>query len=90
MKNFNKNLNIAFVGGLVGMAIMTWISPKAINLLFTPPVSFGVNCEPAGKYAMEKLILCQSAGLVIGIILTFWLKSKVFPGKNPETTKTQQ
>lgn len=82
MKNFHKNLNFAFAGGLFGLALMTWIAPKSIGLVLTPPVSFGVNCEPAASYSMQKLILFQAIGLVLGILLTFWLKYKFFSPKN--------
>lgn len=87
MKNFNKNLNIAFIGGLLGMAFMTWISPKAIQMAFTAPISFGVNCEPVGKWSMQKLIICQIVGLFVGIILTFWVKAKLMAPKNDSAEK---
>jgi len=83
MKNFHKNLNIAFVGGIVGLALLTWLGPKIIGLVLTPPVSFGVNCEPAATYSMQKLILCQLAGLVVGVLLTFFVRYKLFSGKTP-------
>ncbi len=81
MKNFHKNLNIAFVGGLVGLAVMTWLGPKMIGVLLTPPVSFGVNCEPATQYSMQKLILAQIVGLVLGVLLTLFIRYKIFGGK---------
>ena len=88
MKNFHKNLNIAFVGGLIGTVIMTILGPKLIGLMLTPPVSFGVNCEPATAYSMQKLILAQIVGLVLGVILTFWVKSKIMsPKENASATK---
>lgn len=81
MKNFQKNLNIAFIGGLIGTVLFTYLGPKFIGLVLTPPVSFGVNCEPAAAYSMQKLILCQIIGLVLGIILTFTVRYKFFGGK---------
>jgi hypothetical protein len=82
MKNFNKNLNIAFIGGLVGAVIMTILGPKIIGVILTPPVSFGVNCEPATIYSMQKLIIAQIVGLVLGVLITFFLRYKLFGGKN--------
>ena len=81
MKNFHKNLNIALVGGIMGLAIMTWLGPKMIGVLLTPPVSFGVNCEPATAYSMQKLIIAQLIGLVLGVIITFWVRSKLIGNK---------
>lgn len=81
MKNFHKNMNIAFIGGFAGLAIMTWMGPKMIGLVLTPPVSFGVNCEPATNYSMQKLIIAQIVGLVLGVILTFFIRYKLFGAK---------
>ncbi len=86
MKNFHKNLNIAFIGGLLGAVLMTYIGPSLIGMLLTPPVSFGINCEPATVYAMKKLILCQVIGLAIGVVITFWLKQKFF-SKNQQNNQ---
>lgn len=88
MKNFHKNLNIAFVGGLVGLALLTWMGPKIIGLVLTPPVSFGVNCEPAAAYSMQKLIICQIVGLVLGVLLTFFIRYKLFGGKTQPPAQT--
>ncbi len=83
MKNFNKNLNIAFSGGLLGAILMTFLGPKMIGVLLTPPVSFGVNCEPATMYSMQKLIIAQVTGIVLGVIVTFFIRYKLFGGKKP-------
>lgn len=87
MKNFHKNLNIAFIGGLLGAVAMTMLGPKIIGVLVTPPVSFGVNCEPATVYSMQKLILGQIIGLVLGVILTFFIRYKLFGGKKTTDAK---
>lgn len=81
MKNFHKNLNIAFVGGLVGTVLMTLAGPWIVRQLVIAPVSFGVNCEPDVIYSMQKLITCQIVGLVLGILLTFFLRYKLFGNK---------
>lgn len=81
MKNFHKNLNIAFIGGLVGTVLMTLAGPWIVRQLVIAPVSFGVNCEPDIIYSMQKLIICQIVGLVLGIIITFFLRYKLFGGK---------
>jgi tetrahydromethanopterin S-methyltransferase subunit C len=84
MKNFHRTLNIALIGGVVGIGIMTWLGPKMIGLVLTPPVSFGVNCEPAAAYSMQKLIIAQIVGLVVGALLTLLIRYKLFGGKrNP-------
>lgn len=76
MKAFSKNLNFILIGALIGAIVMTWIGPKFIGLILTPPVSFGVNCEPAASYSMQKLIVAQIAGLIIGVLLTLAIKYK--------------
>lgn len=81
MKNFHKNLNFALTGGLIGIAIMTLLAPRMIGMILTPPVSFGVNCEPAAAYSMSKLILFQIVGLLLGAVLTLFLRYKIFGGK---------
>ena len=88
MKNFHKNMNIAFIGGLVGLAALTLLGPKIISLVLTPPVSFGVNCEPAAAYSMQKLIICQIVGLVLGVLLTFFIRYKLFGGKTQPPVQT--
>jgi hypothetical protein len=52
--------------GLVFAAIATFMAPRVISLLFTPPVSFGTNCEPAADWAMQKMVSSQIGGLVVG------------------------
>jgi hypothetical protein len=80
MNNFSKKLNWMLGGALLVSLIFSWISPKIIGLLFTAPVSFGINCEPAGHWAMEKLMYTQFAGVIIGLIagavLAFGSKKK--------------
>ena len=82
MKNFHKNLNIAFIGGLIGVVIMSLLGPKIVGALVTAPVNFGVNCEPDVRYSMEKLIIAQIVGLVLGVIITFYIRYKIFGGKD--------
>lgn len=81
MKSFQVNLNIALIGGLIGLALMTFLGPKVIGLVLTPPVSFGVNCEPAATYSMQKLVFCQIFGLIIGILVALLVKYKMSSGK---------
>jgi len=76
-----KNLNIAFIGGLIGVFFMSLYAPAFINLLFTPPVDFGMSCSPAGAWSMHKLLTCQVVGLVLGVVIIFWLRQKFFSGK---------
>ena len=56
-----------FLGiGLLGGIFMTIITPTTISILFTPPVSFGTNCEPAAAWSMSKLVTSQAVGVVVG------------------------
>jgi hypothetical protein len=70
----HKILSFCFGFGLIGAIGSTWIAPRVISLLFTPPVSFGTNCEPAAAWATDKLISSQIAGAVFGVVLALaWL-----------------
>ncbi len=78
MKGLSKVINVIFLGGFLGAVAMTWLAPKIIEMFLTPPVSFGVNCEPAAVYSMQKLILCQIIGIIFGSLLFLILKMKFF------------
>lgn len=65
-----KVLSACFGFGILGAFLTTWIAPKVIAILFTAPVSFGTNCEPAANWATEKLIASQLVGLVGGMLAT--------------------
>ncbi len=70
----HKILSFCFGFGLLGAIASTWIAPRVISILFTPPVSFGTNCEPAAAWATDKLISSQIAGAVIGAFLALvWI-----------------
>jgi len=68
MKGMHKSLNLMLSLGLIGAFVMTLLAPKAITLLFTPPVSFGTNCEPAAVWSMDRLVGTQMGGLLLGMI----------------------
>jgi hypothetical protein len=68
MNKISRNLNIILGTALFFAAFLTWLGPKIIQLILTPPVSFGVNCEPAAAYSMHKLILVQASGLILGAL----------------------
>src|SRR5665213_52062 len=70
MKNLSRNLNVILLTGIVFAIFLTWLGPIVIGILFTPPVSFGVNCEPAAAWSMHKLIYTQSIGLVVGCLVS--------------------
>jgi len=85
MNQFLKNFNYAFIGGLVGLVLATWLAPKMITSLFTPPVEFGDTCAPTGMWLMEKLIICQAMGLLFGLFFTFWIKFKFTGNKKTDS-----
>jgi hypothetical protein len=68
MKNMSRNLNVILGTALVFAIFLTWLGPIVIRILFTPPVSFGTNCEPAAAWSMTKLIWTQGIGLVLGAL----------------------
>lgn len=69
MKTISRLFYTMGACGLVGAVIMTLISPSVIKVLFTPPVSFGTNCEPAASWSIESFIKMQTSGLVIGMFV---------------------
>lgn len=84
--NFSRIANWVFSFGLLGWAVCTFITPFVIKVLFTPPVSFGTNCEPAAAWSMNKLITTQVFGIagfmVFGLFLAFYFrKSKKQTGE---------
>jgi hypothetical protein len=78
-----KILSTCFGFGLIGAVICTWVAPRVISILFTPPVSFGTNCEPAAAWATDKLITSQIGGMAIGFLLAgVWLVSRKLKKSN--------
>lgn len=68
MKSISKNLNLVLFFSILGIALSTWMAPKIISILFTPPISFGINCEPAAAWSMQKLVVSQLIGFISGLI----------------------
>ncbi len=46
----------------------SFVAPSVIHFLFTPPVSFGVNCEPAVDYALRSFSMTQFIGFSLGAV----------------------
>jgi hypothetical protein len=87
MQKISKNLNFVLISAILSAAIFTWISPKVLGLLFTPPVSFGTNCEPAASWSMNKLIWTQVIGLILGSLgAAFFLATRKGKPELPEKT----
>ncbi len=77
---FSRVANWMFGFGLLGWAVFTFITPVVIKVLFTPPVSFGTNCEPAAAWSMNKLINTQIFGIIVfmifGLLVSFYFKKR--------------
>ncbi len=71
MKNFSRYLNVILMCAVIAAALLTLIGPAVIRVLFTPPVSFGTNCEPAASWSMSKLIWTQVIGFILGALAGF-------------------
>jgi hypothetical protein len=74
----HKNLMTLLMGGFIGLVITSFLATKIIAMLFTAPVSFGIQCEPVGHWAMNKLLVTQAVGFVGGSVLILVLKNKIF------------
>lgn len=83
----SRMLSLVFASALLCAALATYLAPRVISALFTPPVSFGTNCEPAADWAMQKMVSSQLAGLAIGAILgaamMAWWSSRSSRNANP-------
>jgi len=68
------------VGSLVGGILSTWLAPKMIAWYFTPPAQLGFNCVDPIRWALGKLQVAQSVGIVLGgvagLTIYFWLFRK--------------
>ena len=69
MPSVTKFLQMILSWGLLGAVIATMIAPSVSRVLISPPISFGVNCEPAADWSMQALIKSQVTGLVLGMVL---------------------
>lgn len=81
----HKFLSVCFGFGITGAVVSTWVAPRVISMLVTPPVSFSTNCEPAASWATDMLITAQVAGLAIGMIIAcIWLISRRFSSRRKD------
>lgn len=86
MRKLSMRLNFILACSLLSAILLTWVTPKIIGVLFTPPVSFGTNCEPAAAWSMSKLVWSQFVGLVAGAVFAIiWV---LLPGKKPAPAPT--
>ena len=86
MAKFSKYLIAALICALVFSILASIVAPSAIKMLFTPPVSFGPNCEPAADWAMQHLLFAQLISLCVGLVLG----AIVFGYFSPSRKKVEQ
>lgn len=76
----SRTLNFVLGFGLLGAVVLSLVTPSIVSVLFTPPVSFGTNCEPAAVWSMEKMHASEATGLiggmVVGLVLAIYLKKR--------------
>ncbi|MCA2959124.1 MAG: hypothetical protein IOD12_02655 [Silvanigrellales bacterium] len=85
-------LSLVLACALACAVIATYLAPRVISALFTPPVSFGTNCEPAADWAMQKMVSSQSGGLLVGAlfgaVMMIFMKSRGGRKANPNDKPT--
>jgi hypothetical protein len=64
----SRTLNFVLGFSLLGAVLFSLFTPYVISVLFTPPVSFGTNCEPAAAWSMSKMHVSETTGLILGAI----------------------
>jgi hypothetical protein len=78
-------LSLVLACALAFAALATFVAPRVISALFTPPVSFGTNCEPAAAWALQKMVNSQLLGLgvgaLIGAVVMAFLKTRRSSGQ---------
>ncbi len=80
VKNFTS---LTLLGGLLGGLITGWASPRMITWYFTPPVDI-ISCAPATEWAMGRLILLETIGVIAGAVFVVVLY--IFFGKKKRNT----
>jgi hypothetical protein len=80
MQSTKNLLLVAFILASLFALAASFVVPAFINALFTPPVSFGTNCEPAADWAMMKLrsalFVSFGLGAILGIVAYFFATKK--------------
>lgn len=60
-------------GLILGSVLSTWIGPSLLSWWFEPPVQMAVNCTEPIQWAMQRLVIFQSVGAVVGLVAGFVL-----------------
>ena len=65
-----KKLSILSAVGLaLGNFIATYFGPTFLRWWFESPVNMAVNCTDPIQWAMKKLIVLQTIGSIVGIVI---------------------
>lgn len=66
-----KLLLLCTLGLISGNLLATYIGPSLLGWYFDPPVQMAVNCNEPIRWAMQKLVIFQLAGSVVGMVIGF-------------------
>src|ERR1700704_2923148 len=86
----------SLVCALIFGLLATWLGPKMISYWYSPPVAAGAaaafNCTEAVNWAMNKLVITQLIGSVIGLLVGRCVgivmgRKPAPPHASPPTTK---
>lgn len=80
-----KLLNLSLICAFLLAGVATWVSPRLLAWYASPPVAIGVTCDPAMRWAMEKMMIGQVVGALAGALVGFilYLKFKKSPPSAP-------
>lgn len=61
-----RTLVATLLGALLGTAAVAWLGPRFIHWYAQPPFAMGCDCGPAMGWALERLVIGEAGGALVG------------------------